>query len=177
MNLAEQLEAIEDKQELLAIANDDYGLDVHHASGREKIIAEILAADAAANGDMGHSVTEDSPVPDVSESGPVPSVSLSERPPADNPELSGYALDKATAKELNSQAKVKIRIEEVEGETGYVEVGCNGRVYQIKRGEDVEVPYSVYLILKDAVKTLYDKKDSDGNIVPRDTSRFPMSKL
>lgn len=55
---------------------------------------------------------------------------------------------------------VVLTIHEDDDPRNYVLIGFNGRNYQIKKGEPVQVPYGVYEILNNAVedlyKTLYD---------------------
>ncbi|MCW7556490.1 hypothetical protein NX722_28410 [Endozoicomonas gorgoniicola] len=65
--------------------------------------------------------------------------------------------------------KVTIILQEDENNQQPVPVGFNGKNYVIKRGVEVEVPYGVYAILKDATETHYDE---DGNASQRQSYPF-----
>jgi len=75
--------------------------------------------------------------------------------------------------------RVKVRIhnqEGVVGGTADVFVGVNGRGYQIKREEDVELPVEVLHALDNAVMTVVERGD-DGNEIQREIKRFAYSKV
>ena len=55
-----------------------------------------------------------------------------------------------TKKAMQGQPRVKLKIPEVPGESGQVEVCINGYWTVIKRGADVEVPDSVAKMLRQA---------------------------
>lgn len=58
----------------------------------------------------------------------------------------------STGEKLKKQSKKTITVPRSEMNQGddYVVVAINGYKYKIKRGEEVEVPYSVYKLLKNA---------------------------
>ncbi|BDQ36305.1 hypothetical protein SYK_06650 [Pseudodesulfovibrio nedwellii] len=56
-------------------------------------------------------------------------------------------------------------------------LNANGRRFQIKRDEEVEVPMVVVNTLRDAVKTEYDRDKSGRIIGSRNVSRFPFQTL
>lgn len=63
-----------------------------------------------------------------------------------------------------------------------VPVGVNGRMYLIKRGEEVRVPAAVVEVLKNAVETKYEwrpdpTKPNGGEMVARDAQAYPFSVL
>lgn len=59
--------------------------------------------------------------------------------------------ENAFVDELKAEPKVRIRIpKKDEHDNGCVPVSINGYIYQIKKGENVEVPLSVEKILEDA---------------------------
>lgn len=70
----------------------------------------------------------------------------------------------------------RIIIDEADGMPNYEVVGVNGVVYQIRRGEEVEVPESVVAVLRNAVATRYVKVTrSDGveDLQKRNLSSIP----
>lgn len=61
-------------------------------------------------------------------------------------------------------------------------VGVNGRMFQIKRGVEVEVPMSVVEVLKNAVADKYEwradpKLSNGGEMVKREALAYPFSVL
>ncbi len=69
--------------------------------------------------------------------------------------------------------KCRIVIHRQEGVIGQADVfiGINGYPYQIRRGDEVEVPKALLGILRDAIITTIEK-DKDGNEVIRNVPRF-----
>lgn len=61
-----------------------------------------------------------------------------------------------------------------EGGSDDVFLSINGYAYQIKRGEPVEVPEELYLVLQNAKQELMTF-GKDGEVVVRTTQRFPFS--
>lgn len=59
-------------------------------------------------------------------------------------------LTKKTGEILSQQKKIKIKLPLINPKDDVVEVGINGYVYRIKRGESVEVPESVAEVLEHA---------------------------
>ena len=61
------------------------------------------------------------------------------------------AEDKKAVKGKKSERKLfTIFVDEEEQQPNYITVGVNGKQYQIKRGEDVDVPAEVIEVLKNA---------------------------
>lgn len=71
---------------------------------------------------------------------------------ADNPDMVGEIVEKATGEELAKSKKVRIRLpkDKLNKEDVVVPVCINGYTYQIKRGEWVDVPEEVARILEEA---------------------------
>jgi len=76
---------------------------------------------------------------------------------------------------------VKIFIDEVEGMPNYEVVGHNGKIFRIKRGEEVAVPPEVIYVLKDTIATrIVQKKDPvTGQMIEerRNYSAIPWRKV
>ena len=71
-----------------------------------------------------------------------------------------------------------IRIENQEAMYGGkrdVPVGVNGKVYLIKRGEDVRVPVEVVEVLKNAKRVVYDRDENGAPINPTFVPTHPFS--
>ena len=65
-------------------------------------------------------------------------------------------------------------------EEDFVAIGANSRMYQLRKGEEIEVPYVVYSVLNDAVETVYlKKKDELGRpqLIPKDRKRYPFQTI
>ncbi|KJZ07168.1 hypothetical protein TW86_18095 [Halomonas sp. S2151] len=60
--------------------------------------------------------------------------------------------------EENKAKRFRIIIATSDSDKQPVQVGVNGRMYAIKRGEEVVVPASVVNVLRDAVQHIYDPK-------------------
>ena len=75
-----------------------------------------------------------------------------------------------------AEKRRKIIIDEVEGQPNYEIVGVNGTIYQIRRGEEMEVPESVVEVLRNAIASKYvTVKRSDGfeDLQKRNLSSIP----
>lgn len=57
-----------------------------------------------------------------------------------------------------------------------VAVGVNGRIWQLKRGVDINVPWRVVCALRDSVERVV-RHDEQGDIIERDAERYPFSIL
>ena len=57
-----------------------------------------------------------------------------------------------------------IEIDEVEGFPNFEKVGVNGKIYKIKRGEEVTVPQSVVHVLQNAVAERLLQTDAGGRV-------------
>jgi hypothetical protein len=70
----------------------------------------------------------------------------------------------------------KIIIHKQSGSTGAddVTVSINGKVYLIKRDQEVEVPEAVIDILKNAIKTIYEQNE-ENEVTARDVLAYPFS--
>jgi len=77
--------------------------------------------------------------------------------------------DGTTTKDRES---IGINIAHEKGEPAYVDLSLNGKAWRIKRGEDVEVPRYVYVMLKGLVETHFEHDDKTGENIPRDQPRF-----
>ena len=77
-------------------------------------------------------------------------------------------------KDSHRDPKVTILVNRQEGPGGDrpVEVGVNGTLILIPRGEPVTVAYRYYEALKNAVQTIYDQ-GADGEISARDVHAYP----
>ena len=76
--------------------------------------------------------------------------------------------------------KVRIHINVTEEASGDqpVQVGVNGKIMLIPRGEDVEIPYPYYEVLKHAISHKYDALPGGGiNPVPREVPLYPFQVL
>lgn len=85
---------------------------------------------------------------------------------AENRKLDEHAaqVEKSEQSRQKKERRIKINIAEGEGAEGKddVFVSVQAVPYQIKRGVDVEVPESAYMVLKDAAYTVYDEfRDGD----------------
>ncbi|WP_319759562.1 hypothetical protein [Maridesulfovibrio sp.] len=95
--------------------------------------------------------------------------SAREKLEAENRKLDKHAaqVEKSELKRLQNEKKVTIHIAEGEGADGKDDVfaSVNAVPYQIKRGVDVQVPKSIYKVLRDAEYTsreVYDEGDGNG---------------
>lgn len=73
------------------------------------------------------------------------------------PAASGSSLPRAPG-ESKKAKRFKLIIATNDQDKQPVQVGVNGRMYVIKRGEEVIVPESVINVLRDAVQHIYDPK-------------------
>ncbi|WP_277810688.1 hypothetical protein [Chromohalobacter canadensis] len=73
------------------------------------------------------------------------------------PAASGTSLPSAPG-ETKKAKRYRIIIATNDQDKQPVQVGVNGRMYVIKRGEEVTVPASVVSVLSDAVQHIYDPK-------------------
>lgn len=76
--------------------------------------------------------------------------------------------------------KVKIIIQRTEEPGGDepVPVGVNGKIMLVPRGEEVEIPYAYYDVLKNSIKHIYESYPEGGlNPVPRKVSAFPFQRV
>jgi len=70
--------------------------------------------------------------------------------------------------------RIHINITEEAGGTEAVPVGVNGRIMLVPRGKNVDIPEAYYLVLKAAIKNLYDPIPDGGmNPVPREVPMYP----
>ncbi len=69
----------------------------------------------------------------------------------------GLSEDEAPAKSLKSKKESRkmytIFVDEEENQPNFITVGVNGKVFQIMRGVDVDVPEEVIEVLKNAIAT------------------------
>ena len=77
---------------------------------------------------------------------------------------------------LKKEPKVKTIIHEQEGQEGLLDVplSVNGHVYLVKRGYEVDLPYSVFKVLQNS-KYEVPVKDDDGNETLKVIPRFSFS--
>lgn len=68
-----------------------------------------------------------------------------------------FELNIGEAVEVPKRKMVTIFIDEEKGKPNYEVVGVNGKMYQIQRGVDVEVPEEVVHVLNNAIATRYVK--------------------
>jgi len=93
----------------------------------------------------------------------------------DTPAEKGPSRTKREAKP-KAEKRLKIIIDEVEGQPNYEVVGVNGVVYQIQRGIETLVPESVVHVLRNAIATKYVKvRRADGfeDLQKRNLSSIP----
>ena len=71
--------------------------------------------------------------------------------------------------------KVRLFINHAEGAGGQrpVFVSCNNVPMLLPRGEDIDVPYRYYLILRNAIGTAYEMDDETFQLQPRDVPSYP----
>ena len=77
------------------------------------------------------------------------------------------------AKKSQKEKKFRVIINSQEGFEGKddLKLGVNGRVFQVKRGFEVDLPESYLAVLKDAKYTIITK-DDNGNEDIREVPRF-----
>ena len=78
------------------------------------------------------------------------------------------------------EQRIKIVVDEEDNQLNYVAVGVNGKVYQIMRGVEVEVPLSVVKVLENAKATRLVKEiggDGKATYVPRSYNTVPFRVL
>lgn len=85
--------------------------------------------------------------------------------PADQPAADPANKPGKTAKPAKPRTFI-INIAKEKGENSDVFVGFNGVGYQIKRGQNVEVPEGVLNVLRDAVTVEYDPETMQPQEVP-----------
>lgn len=79
---------------------------------------------------------------------------------------------------LPARVKLTVQQDGTPGAEKEIFVGVNGVGYRIKRGVEVEVPEEVALVLRDAVKTVYETERSDNGsatMVARNVPVYPFS--
>lgn len=155
-------------EDQLRMFSDQYlGITFHHATGIGKIRAGIRQA-WKPDYIVLFSAVEDGPVDVQVERKPI---SDDETKPV---EVQGKirALGAGTSK---NDPKVRLIINETPGPGGKraIFVSCNGVAMLIPRGEEVDVPYRYYLILKAAVMTAYEQDDETFDIIGREVASYP----
>ena len=109
-----------------------------------------------------------------------------------NEEFDLGILEEDTPKQKASRAKPKteasasapqrhlVYISETEDGPGFVSIGVNGKVYQIRCGEQVSVPTEVLNVLRESIATKYHKEmgpDGKETLVGRDYPSVPFQYL
>lgn len=136
--------------QLAEFAITNYGLDVNHRMGSAVIKAKL----ATAGYDKDFIEIDDAPAVETN-----------------------ARVETVTAAPEPRKTKT-IRIENQEALYGgkqAVPVGVNGKVYLIKRGEDVEVPAEVIEVLKNAKRVVFDKDENGQPINPTYVPTHPFS--
>lgn len=140
------------KSQLLEYANNVLGLSIHHATGEEKIRAQIMACGA-------EEITVSDEPKVVENLNPVVTIADIQAPKSE---------------------KVKILISRTDEAGGDepVPVGVNGRIMLIPRGEVVEIPEPYYEALKNAVYYRYEPlKDGGMPTKPREVPAYPFQRI
>ena len=143
------------KSDLVGYASVELGVKLDEAKTKDELIAQVreLEAELGIEQDESNLPNEDQDKPEPAP-GKTPSkaVVLIHQPPAPD--------------------------EESEPDT-HCTLGLNGRFYQVQYGEEVEVPYGIYDILKNAKQTKYfQKKNKDTGLNEQHNKvvqRFPFS--
>ena len=130
--------------------SDNFGIEKAANTGREKLVAEIIAQEQA-NG-----ITRDTNTAPISEA-------ITGTPTAEH-------------RELNNAPRVKISISRDPHSRGNDDVyaGVNGVAYIIQREKVVSVPEPVYQVLMQATEMRYEQAE-DGSLVPRTVQSYPVS--
>lgn len=101
-----------------------------------------------------------------------------EIPIGDEPEPApkAEAKPKAAAKAEGKPKKVRLIVHGSDDEDGNepIQLGVNGKVMLVPRGEEVEIPYAYFEVLKNAVTHRYEPlRDGGINPVPRKVQLYP----
>jgi hypothetical protein len=93
------------------------------------------------------------------------------------PDLEKMPLDVADEVDLSHEVKVRLIIHKSENDpkSKKVPVSVNGKTWLIERGIVVDVPLSVFEVLKNAVKDVYSQDKDD--IIKREVPSYPFSVL
>lgn len=155
------VEATEDQ--LRTFATTILGLDIHHAAKTESITAKIKQA-----------WTKDTiPVPNPVETSEAPAGTPPQNP---NPAPVMTEAPKPAPRTNSSKGDPLVRMymerSDKEGGDRPVPVSVNGSTMLIPRGEECDVPYRYYLVLINAVRTVFEP-DDDGELQPRDVLAYP----
>lgn len=156
--MALKINASTNKTQLVEYAKNELGITLAESMTRDEMIAAIREEETA-QGIAG-------------ESGDAPAANAS--------------TPKATPVQADDYTKIRAVIVIADlpshdgGETPpdtHIEVGCNGVFYQLKTGEELEVPYGVYDILNNSRQTKYfsDKDPQTGQqrTTSRESLRYP----
>jgi hypothetical protein len=103
-------------------------------------------------------------------------------PPLASQVLEGEAqnVDRLAGSLGRDDPRAIISIMSVESEDGRgsedVPIGVNGRIWQLQRGKDLNVPWRVVEALRRCVQTIV-RHDDEGNVTEREAARYPFTIL
>lgn len=151
------------KQELLDYAESELGVKLDGTKQKDDLITEIRALEKE------HGIVQDEPQdkPDESEPDEEAAARSAKAEPGKTPKAAVILIHQPQAPD-----------EESEPDTHCV-LGLNGRFYQVQYGEEVEVPYGIYDILKNSKQTkFFGKKNPQTGQVEQHSKvvqRYPFS--
>uniref|UniRef100_UPI00404888C2 hypothetical protein n=1 Tax=Rheinheimera sp. TaxID=1869214 RepID=UPI00404888C2 len=130
------------KQELLDYAESELGVKLDESKLKDDLVAEIRELEKEAG------IVQDEPQEKPNDGAPdeETAVKNAKAEPGKKPKAAVVLIHQPQAPD-----------EESEPDTHCV-LGLNGRFYQVKYGEEVEVPYGIYDILKNCKQTKYFAK-------------------
>lgn len=154
------------KEQLLQFAAENLGMNMHPNTGLGKVRANIRKAWSAPHIVLFNPV--DRGPTDVEDLEATPSNSGQ----SENLTANIRALGGSSSK---NDPKVRMIVNEQEGAGGKrpIYVGVNGVAMLIPRGEEVDVPYRYYLVLKAAVQTLFEQDDATHELNSRSVQSYP----
>jgi len=157
------VDATEDQLRKFAI--EVLGLDIHHMAKSESITAKINQVwdkDTIAVEEENQTITAAPgtapPNPNLDDK-----VSISEKPTA------GILI---SSSKLDPKVHLELNRSDDKGGDRAVPLNVNGKTMLIPRGEACNVPYRYYLVLVNAVRTVYEQMD-DGELAPREVPAYP----
>lgn len=157
--------------QLAAFARTFLNLDISEAASDAEILSAIDAAQPGVT-TIFATVEDEADAPIERINPPLAAAALATGAEDTNARVAG------SLGQEDPRAIISIMSTETEDGTGGddVAVGVNGRVWQLKRGVDLNVPWRVVEALKAAVTTVVRHND-EGDVVTRDSQRIPFTIL
>lgn len=158
------------RDQLLAFANTHLGMNLPGNTLEDTVRARITAAWDKDYIDLGSGESVAAASTQASNSDVVQD---SETPPQEPLPVTDAQKDPD-----REYVRVHLMVTDEAGGSDAVQVGVNGKVMLVPRGEDVDIPVEYFHVLQNAVEHRYDPLPDGGiNPVPRVVPKYPFQKV